>query len=917
MIDVHIIRQLKSKKDFSDLLQLDYNNDCKLSISELSKSLNELYRISISDADTYLSTVINCSKYIPKEHHNKLLTMQARLSLWKADYNKALFFYNKALAQVLSKRDFYASAMIRKGMIEVYMYLSEYDEGLKTGKKALEYFKRKNLLNHAAQVMTNIGNIYHRMDKNRLALSYYDKAKDIFSQQGGVACAIVDFNRANIFANMNELTKAKKLYIEAGLFYKNSQMELAYQQTEYSIAYLFFLESKYTDALRLFEKVYDSFEELGDKTSAAVTQLDLAELNLQLNQYGSAIMLSEMIIPIFRKYKMPYEDGKAYYFSAIAKLELGDIFQTQKLLKEAKKVFVKEKNNLWLGMIENANNSLFISNKKYKKALEASISAKKYFRKSKDIRREHDADISHIQALFLSKNEKRAISKLKQLQNNSITLEQQRKIHALLGEYYFKKKMYQLAQEEFKNAVRIIEIMMEALYYEEIKFFFAADKFKIYSRIVECSLCLGKVETSYFQNLNALSLLNEKIIPKSSLKGKVPDKILSQINSLRHILSQAYKFPQKGERSAVAVHDIQKTEKQLWHFEQKARVSYNFDKQKNRKTVDKTSVFIPNKNELVLNYFISENKVGVFVQSKNDLSFIELQITLQELTELIRKIQFLFEQSLHKTGIANSIEIKRAYLLKLYQLLIAPIQIKDETERVYIIPDGILTQIPFIALCDDSGKYLKDRYAVSIITDPNSMNNNAAEKIDFSKLQNSIFSVSHESLPFVDIEGDKIHNRFKKSFCYKRQKANTLNLKRELKESTGFIHLAAHASRSSENPLFSRILLSDGVLFPFDLFGQGIQAELVTLSGCQTAAPGLNYGNTFSLAKTFYRAGSRFVLASLWPIDDKVTMMFMNEFYYQLSKIKNVEKSYTNAIQKISIQITDPAFWGAFILIGK
>ncbi len=208
-------------------------------------------------------------------------------------------------------------------------------------------------------------------------------------------------------------------------------------------------------------------------------------------------------------------------------------------------------------------------------------------------------------------------------------------------------------------------------------------------------------------------------------------------------------------------------------------------------------------------------------------------------------------------------------------------------------------------------------YTVKIIADPDSLYKERVEKIDFSKLRNSIFSVSHKSLPLVDIEGEQIYGQYKKSRHYKAEKASRVALLKEFKESTGFIHIAAHASRSSENPLFSRIMFSDGVLFPFDFIGEGIAAELVTLSGCQTAAPGLNYGNTFSLAKAFYRAGSRYVLASLWPVDDKVTMLFMNEFYKQLSQTKNIKVAYLQAVQYISTEIEDPAYWGAFILIGN
>ncbi len=658
MIDIKIIKQITSRDDLKQLLHLEYSNDCKLFIAEISRSLNSLYRVSITDADNYLQAVIDCFKFIPKEYQDKLFAMRARLALWNADYTTSLKFYKKALSHATAQRDFHAAAMIRKGMIEVYRYLSKYDKGLKVGKEALRYFKRKKLSSQAGQVMTNIGNMYHRMDKNRLALLYYDNAKEIFTKDGGIACAIVDFNRANIYTNMNQLVQAKKLYLEAGQFYKNANMELAYQQTEYSIAYLLFLESKYSDALNLFEKVYDSLEILGDKTTAAITQLDLAELNLQLNQYGSAIMFAEIIIPIFKKYKMPYEEGKAYYFAAIAKIELGDIEQAKKLLKASQKIFKKENNNLWLGMIQSAYSSLYIGQKKYTKALEASDLALKYYKKSKDIRREHDAELSHIQALFLSKNEKRAFAKLKRLKQSEITLEQQRKVHGLVGEYYFSKKKFTIAITEFKKAILIVEKMMQSLHYDEIKFFFAADKFKMYSRLVECSLQLGDVEKSYLQQMKALSLLNAQFVSTKSLEGNVPDKILSQIKSLRQTLSVAYKYPQKGKRVVTGSADILKHEKQLWHLEQKSRAYFEVEQQNVKHKLADFKSYRPSVDEAVIHYFISGETVGVFIQSANEIKYIDLEITVDELKALIRKIQFLFEQSIHKTNMTTSLDIK-------------------------------------------------------------------------------------------------------------------------------------------------------------------------------------------------------------------------------------------------------------------
>ncbi len=104
--------------------------------------------------------------------------------------------------------------------------------------------------------------------------------------------------------------------------------------------------------------------------------------------------------------------------------------------------------------------------------------------------------------------------------------------------------------------------------------------------------------------------------------------------------------------------------------------------------------------------------------------------------------------------------------------------------------------------------------------------------------------------------------------------------------------------------------------FPFDLLRTGVAAELVTLSGCQTAAPGLYYGNSFSLAKAFYQAGSRYVLATLWPVSDRLTEIFMSEFYMQLKQTGSPTRAYADALRQLQTATDHPASWAAFVLIG-
>jgi CHAT domain-containing protein len=104
------------------------------------------------------------------------------------------------------------------------------------------------------------------------------------------------------------------------------------------------------------------------------------------------------------------------------------------------------------------------------------------------------------------------------------------------------------------------------------------------------------------------------------------------------------------------------------------------------------------------------------------------------------------------------------------------------------------------------------------------------------------------------------------------------------------IHFATHGFFNRVNPLFSGLELEaggedDGQLQVFEILGQPLTADLVTLSACDTAmAAGeltdLPAGEELvGLTRAFLSAGSRHVLATLWAVNDRSTAGLMTDFY--------------------------------------
>ncbi len=110
----------------------------------------------------------------------------------------------------------------------------------------------------------------------------------------------------------------------------------------------------------------------------------------------------------------------------------------------------------------------------------------------------------------------------------------------------------------------------------------------------------------------------------------------------------------------------------------------------------------------------------------------------------------------------------------------------------------------------------------------------------------------------------------------------------------------------------------DGFLQAAEIYNIRLNADLVVLSACQTARgkPGKGEGIQ-GLARAFFCAGSKAVVASLWNINDRTTAAFMKVFYGRLAEGKTVDEALRLAkIEMCRSGRCQPYHWAAFVLIG-
>ena len=137
-----------------------------------------------------------------------------------------------------------------------------------------------------------------------------------------------------------------------------------------------------------------------------------------------------------------------------------------------------------------------------------------------------------------------------------------------------------------------------------------------------------------------------------------------------------------------------------------------------------------------------------------------------------------------------------------------------------------------------------------------------------------------------------------------------------------YVHFASHGEFNADSPLNSALLLAkdktnDGTLTVGELYSMRLNADLVTLSACETGLGKIANGDdVVGLTRGFLYAGSRSIVASLWKVDDEATAYLMTRFY---GALKGTSKREALRLAQLETRkkYAHPYYWAAFQLTGE
>jgi CHAT domain-containing protein len=243
-------------------------------------------------------------------------------------------------------------------------------------------------------------------------------------------------------------------------------------------------------------------------------------------------------------------------------------------------------------------------------------------------------------------------------------------------------------------------------------------------------------------------------------------------------------------------------------------------------------------------------------------------------------------------------------------------------QQLIVEPDGVLRSIPLGALVDAQGRYLNDRYAVTV--SPGMEYLDAARKWRGISAASNAFVLGDPivpgwaPLPDAEQEARNVAASFTHPHLFLHSDPKQINLALEISRADVF-HFSGHASSSALSAGLvagDRGLLDAGALGDLD----HRRNQLVVLSACESS-PGTDgaFDDQDSLVERLAGAGVPDVVASRWNVDSAGTTELMRELYSQLLTGATVSEAFRSATLEMrsGSSFQHPYYWAGFAVFGR
>ena len=776
---------------------------------------------------------------------------------------------------------------------------------------SFQIFKKLNHRERLANLCSNIAALYSQTANYSAAMDYYNKGIE-YAGENVVSKILNIRGLGDVYSNLSNYSKSLEYYEQAKELARTVKDISTEAATDISIGTLYYNINKPVKALGIFLETKNKISGINDpyltedvlfKTGLAYAGIDsFSKSNEVLN---SALTISESLSDAYYKTIITSELG----YNAFKQNDLtGAERKINTALQSARQNNLEQLagvQNLYLGKIALEKNLL--------------ARAENFFSISSQIA-ESEKDYNNVfeSQYFLAR-----------------TLVKQNKTAE--------------AEKYFLKAIDLADNISESLINNaEIQIAHFSGVTDCYSELAEFYLKQGRNKEAFSviersRSRNTFQNLSDMVINSA---GNSPGK-LKEYYDLKWMIESGLFSGNKLDELNKEFHTIQsrinKIEKSI--YLDIPQIQNNLDAGEN-----------------LISLFFGKENLYVFSLTKQNFNVDKIDLTKQQVVDLLKKLT-----PLYSTGYQNSnlyfnqdlFSFNTQYAYEFYSQVLNPalINIPKGSKLVFSLPPE-LVYVPLEFLVTgfreddspfyyDNKNYLIDNYPVSyspsssiyvlqkriklknedkvlLVGDPQIDNKDFALSYRGGLLEDDTFNSRNIVLFPLRYSKDEIQSLnalFSNSFTLLSANAT----EKKFKENAGnsnIIHLSTHSFLHKNQPLIiftkDKAEKEDGYLESSEILQLHLNSDLVVLSSCRSGLGVIDEAEgVLGMQKSFFEAGAKSVVVSLWDVNDKYTALFMQSFYRYISE--GYDK--TEALQKAKIYFkknysANPYYWAAFVLSG-
>lgn len=829
-----------------------------------------------------------------------------------------------------------AEALIRSG---------KFDEAKKNLERLLELEEvRKNNITNAI-TESNLGFLFLNQGRNDLAFDYLQRSVAILTEsENGLHTAQALAYLAQVSSSTGNYAQAEEylriaLSIRQKLLPENHELIAA----SYNDLGVIFSQTDADKALDYFDQAIARYTSLhgSDHPKIAIAKTNSGLAYNQLKLYGDAINNFEEALTIWNKLHSDAHPTKAFVLNnmGLTYSQMGDLKAASGYFEQALNMYeissgkkhpdVASTLNL-IGNVKKAQDNFSAAIQYYQQAIVANVADFNSLdvESTPGTRQYYNGNVLLYSLMYKAQAlEAQYLTKSLRQQDLDLALH-----HIMVCDTLIDRLRQQsanesdkiglgaLANEIYADGVRISymlhEVAFKKKHYRESAFYFA-EKSKSAVLLDAISDTNAKSFAGIPENVleeekdikAALALINQKLSQKPSEEEE------SYLRESAFTLNQHYR------------NFITRLEKEYPDY-------YNLKFNTSAPSIAKLQERIDTNTSLI-SYFIDENnkRLYTFRIEKNKVS--------------IHDAALVNDYDKYITGLRNSLYYSdpatyARTAIPLSKLLIP--KLSSRVKHLIIIPTGRMSILPFEVLLTKNVKvissfdnlpYLVKRvslryeFSAGLILQKEKSEPSQTKSVMLCAPVTFAANDQLPELPGTESEVKTIAGLFQKnnasSEIMLNQDANESALKHTDLKQYNIIHFATHGVVDEQRPELSRIYLQtnteaeDGHLYSGEIYNLELNAELVTLSACQTGLGKISKGEgVIGLSRALVYAGAKNLVVSFWSVADQSTAELMTDFY---KRSLQSNSDYATSLQQAKLEMLKgkyaaPYYWAPFILIG-